>query len=76
MPPQPIGERVLADEMDRAGVVAAICDTLGGPSPQTRAEVQELLGTRPSELVGLDPFIHSTPFPVGSQDLAASKQGG
>lgn len=62
---------LLKDKLPQAGVVAAICDTLGGPSPQTRAEVQQLIGTPPSELVGLDPFIHSTPFPAGSQDPAA-----
>jgi len=67
---------LLKDKLPHAGVVAAICDTLGGPSPQTRAEVQQLIGAPPSELVGLDPFINTTPFPVGSHDLAAARQGG
>ena len=67
---------LLKDTLPQAGVLATICDTLGGPSPQTRAEVQQLISSPPSELVGLDPFINTTPFPVGSQNLAGSKQGG
>ena len=67
---------LVKDKLPHAGVVAAICDTLGGPSPQTRAEVQELLGTRPSELVGLEPFINTTPFPAAGQELAGARQGG
>ena len=67
---------LVKDKLPHAGVVAAICDTLGGPSPQTRAEVQELLGTRPSELVGLEPFINTTPFQAAGQELAGARQGG
>ncbi|QXT62293.1 nitrate reductase molybdenum cofactor assembly chaperone [Tessaracoccus palaemonis] len=44
------------DDLPHAGVVRAICDTLGGPSPASRAEVQELLGGTPTEYVGLEPF--------------------
>jgi nitrate reductase delta subunit len=67
---------LVKDRLPHAGVVAAVCDTLGGPSPQTRAEVQELLGNRPSELVGLEPFINTTPFPVAGDALAGARQGG
>ena len=67
---------LVKDKLPHAGVVAAICDTLGGPSPQTRAEVQELLGTRPSELVGLEPFINTTPFPAAGPELAGARHGG
>ncbi|MFT3887706.1 MAG: nitrate reductase molybdenum cofactor assembly chaperone [Arachnia sp.] len=65
---------LLKDKLPQAGVVAAICDSLGGPSPQTRAEVQQLLGAPPTELVGLDPFIHTTPFPASDQ-LADAVRG-
>ena len=67
---------LIKDKLPQAGVVAAICDTLGGPSPQSRLEVQELLGTPPSELVGLDPFLTATPSPVAGNEPASSCQGG
>ncbi|SHJ34357.1 respiratory nitrate reductase chaperone NarJ [Tessaracoccus bendigoensis DSM 12906] len=67
---------LVKDKLPHADVVAAVCESLGGPSPQTRAEVQELLGGRPSELVGLEPFINTTPFPVPGQQLADVTQGG
>lgn len=55
---------LVQDGLPQAGVVAAICNSLGGPSPQSRAEVQRLLGDRPTETVGLEPFIAATPFPL------------
>ncbi|MFT3876938.1 MAG: nitrate reductase molybdenum cofactor assembly chaperone [Propioniciclava sp.] len=63
------------DKLPQVGVLTAVCDTLGGPSPQTRAEVQKLVDSPPTELVGLDSFISTTPFPVG-QSPATVKQGG
>ena len=45
------------DKLPHAGVVAAICQTLGGPSPASRAEVQRLLGGPPVETVGLEPYV-------------------
>lgn len=44
------------DDLPHAGIVAAICNTLGGPSPTSRAEVQKLLAGPPTEHVGLEPF--------------------
>lgn len=45
------------DQLPHAGVVKAICDTLPGPSPRTRAEVQAMLGdVAPTETVGLETY--------------------
>lgn len=64
------------DGLPQAGIVAAICDSLGGPSPQTRAEVQQLHDNPPSELVGLDGFLTTTPSPAHRRSMAdATVQG-
>ena len=64
------------DGLPQAGIVAAICDSLGGPSPQTRAEVQQLHDNPPSELVGLDGFLTTTPSPARRPSMAdATMQG-
>ncbi|MFZ0529826.1 MAG: nitrate reductase molybdenum cofactor assembly chaperone [Propionicimonas sp.] len=43
------------DQLPHAGVLAAICDCLPGPSPQNRLEVQRMFGeVQPIELVGLE----------------------
>ena len=43
------------DHLPHAGVLAAVCDLLPGPSPTTRAEVQARFGeVQPIELVGLE----------------------
>jgi nitrate reductase delta subunit len=39
-----------------AGVVAAVCRTLPGPSPADRAAVQAMAAGPPAESVGLEPF--------------------
>jgi len=39
-----------------AGVVAAVCATLPGPSPVDRAAVQAMADGPPVETVGLEPF--------------------
>lgn len=53
------------DHLPHAGAVKAVCDTLPGPSPQTRAEVQRLLAEiAPVETVGLDPY-EMTPSQMG-----------
>jgi nitrate reductase delta subunit len=44
------------DDLPHAGVVAAICRTLGGPTPASRAEVQRLIGGPPTETVGLEGY--------------------
>lgn len=54
------------DDLPHAGVVQAICETLGGPSPETHAEIEALYRGVPTETVGLDSFVASTPFPVGN----------
>ena len=41
------------DGLPQAGVVQAVCRMLGGPSPQTRAELAKLLDGPPTETVGL-----------------------
>ena len=46
-----------SDGFPHAGVVAAVCQTLGGPSPSSRAEVERLLGGPPVETVGLEPYV-------------------
>lgn len=66
---------LLKDELPQADVVAAVCDTLGGSSPDTRAEVQRLFGSPPTELVGLEPFLATTPFPVGMPGVGAPAAG-
>ena len=55
------------DKLPHAGVVEAICDVLGGPSPKTRAEVRDLLTTPPTETVGLEPTFLPYPQLQGSQ---------
>lgn len=58
------------DRLPHAGVVKAVCDTLPGASPRTRAEVQKMLGeVAPAETVGLDAY----PSPAGL--LAGSGSG-
>lgn len=51
---------LLKDDLPHAGVLRAVCDTLGGPSPATRAEVQRLVDGAPRESVGLEPFLHAS----------------
>ena len=64
------------DGLPQAGVVAALCASLGGPSPQTRAEVQQLHDNPPTELVGLDGFLTATPSPARRLSLTdATRQG-
>ncbi|MDO5068300.1 MAG: nitrate reductase molybdenum cofactor assembly chaperone [Propionibacteriaceae bacterium] len=41
------------DRLPQAGVITAVCRMLGGPSPQTRAEVAKLLEGPPTETVGM-----------------------
>ncbi len=64
------------DRLPQAGVLAALCDTLGGPSPRTRAEVQHLHDNPPSELVGLDGFLTSTPSPACPASMATGTEQG
>ncbi len=54
------------DKLPHEGVVAAICDVLGGPSPKTRAEVRDLLTSPPTETVGLEPTFLPYPQLQGS----------
>lgn len=54
------------DKLPQAGVVAAICDVLGGPSPKTRADVRHLIANPPSETVGLEPTFLPYPQMQGS----------
>lgn len=54
------------DRLPHAGVVKAICDTLPGPSPATRAEVQAMMGeVAPTETVGLSTYQIMTPGQMG-----------
>ncbi len=57
------------DGLPHAGVVRALCATLGGPSPETQAEIERLYRGAPTEAVGLDSFVASTPFPVGAPTM-------
>lgn len=54
------------DKLPQEGVVAAICDVLGGPSPKTRAEVRDLIAMPPTETVGLEPTFLPYPQLQGS----------
>lgn len=54
------------DKLPQAGVVAAVCGALGGPSPRTRSEVRDLLGGPPTEAVGLEPTLLPYPQLQGS----------
>lgn len=48
------------DRLPHAPVLGAICASLGGASPSTRAQVQEMFGeTRPVEFVGLNDVVRS-----------------
>ncbi|MDO5082310.1 MAG: nitrate reductase molybdenum cofactor assembly chaperone [Arachnia propionica] len=44
---------LVEDGLPQAGVVQAVCQMLGGASPQTRAEVAKLLEGPPTETVGM-----------------------
>ncbi|RRD03475.1 nitrate reductase molybdenum cofactor assembly chaperone [Arachnia propionica] len=44
---------LVEDGLPQAGVVQAVCQMLGGTSPQTRAEVAKLLEGPPTETVGM-----------------------
>ncbi|MDO5677852.1 MAG: nitrate reductase molybdenum cofactor assembly chaperone [Propionibacteriaceae bacterium] len=54
------------DKLPQEGIVRAVCNELGGPSPQTRAEVQQLLAGPPQETVGLDATFLPYPQLQGS----------
>ncbi len=54
------------DALAQEGVVAAVCAELGGPSPQTRAEVRDLIAGPPTETVGLEPTFLPYPSMQGS----------
>ncbi len=54
------------DKLPQAGIVAAICTELGGPSPATRAEVQALIEGPPTETVGLNSTLLPYPQLQGS----------
>lgn len=50
--------RLTADALPHAGVLEAVCERLGGVSPATREEIQQLYGrTIPVESVGIDPLL-------------------
>ncbi len=54
------------DKLPQAGVVAAVCAALGGPSPRTRSELRDLMAGPPSETVGLEPTFLPYPQLQGS----------
>ncbi|MFI5504595.1 respiratory nitrate reductase delta chain [Corynebacterium kutscheri] len=55
------------DKLPQAAILEVICQTLGGASPKTRAEVQQLLQEPPQETVGLhDPVLLPYPKVQGS----------
>lgn len=56
------------DKLPHEGVVAAICDVLGGPSPKTRAEVRDPSPSPPTETVGLEPTFLPYPQLQGACD--------
>ena len=47
---------LVEDGTPYAGVVAAVCATLPGPSPADRAAVQAMVDGPPTESVGLEPY--------------------
>lgn len=53
---------LMRDNLPQAGVVAAICDELGGPSPSTLEDVKRLLDGPPSETVGIGSTL--LPYPT------------
>lgn len=57
------------DNLPQAGILEAICNVLGGPSPQTHADVQKLIAGPPQETVGLnDPVLLPYPRLHGSSE--------
>lgn len=51
------------DDLPHAGVLRAVCATLPGPSPASRAEVQQFVQTiQPAESVGLEPYGAEPPI--------------
>lgn len=54
------------DQLPHEGILIAICAALGGVSPSTRAEVQQLLVGPPQETVGLDATFLPYPQLQGS----------
>lgn len=55
------------DSLPHAEVIAAICETLPGESPQTKDEARKLMGPPPTEFVGLDAFLNTIPFHMSGQ---------
>ncbi|MDO5092190.1 MAG: nitrate reductase molybdenum cofactor assembly chaperone [Propionibacteriaceae bacterium] len=53
------------DDLPQVGVVEAVCRILGGPSPQTRAEVAKLIQGPPTETVGLGADLLPYPQIIG-----------
>lgn len=50
------------DKLPQEGLLRAICAQLGGASPQTRAEVRDLLAGPPTETVGMETTF--LPYPT------------
>ncbi|MHA7861142.1 nitrate reductase molybdenum cofactor assembly chaperone [Tessaracoccus sp. Y36] len=50
------------DKLPQTGLLAAICAELGGASPQSRAEVRDLMAGPPAETVGLEQTL--LPYPT------------
>ena len=54
------------DHLPHAGVLQAICRTLPGPAPKTRADVQAMVAAvAPVETVGLEPYGARVPEFIG-----------
>lgn len=53
---------LIRDNLPQAGVVGAICDELGGPSPSTMEDVKRLLDGPPTETVGIGSTL--LPYPT------------
>ncbi len=53
---------LIRDSLPHAGILTAICDVLGGPSPGTLEDVKRLLDGPPSETVGISNTL--LPYPT------------
>lgn len=55
------------DNLPHERLLTAICNELGGPSPQTRAEVRDLIAGPPTETVGMDTTFLPYPTMQGAE---------
>ncbi len=65
------------DHLPHAGVLAAVCRTLPGPAPKTRADVHAMVAAiAPVETVGLEPYGSHRTIPEPDEGSSRMGSGG